>query len=220
MQTRLFRWSYLTWALLPLLIVGVSCARKQAVSEKPSVIAGEVRRPAGPGPGGLASAKTPERLPSVAPIPPVSVRLPEGPARPGVREVPVTPTPRPSEVVARPVVPVGKLKPLNRIYFDFDKYNLRGDARGTLDKNARWLIANPRVRIQIEGHADERGTDEYNLALGERRAISAREYLRFLGVKSNRITTISYGEFRPADSRSIEAAYSKNRRDEFMIMTR
>jgi len=100
----------------------------------------------------------------------------------------------------------------DRIFFELDSYNLRPDARATLEKQAQWLEQNPAVTVTIEGHADERGTREYNLALGEKRANSVRDYLIALGVDPNRIKTISYGKERPVDPRSAEDAWSKNRR--------
>ena len=100
----------------------------------------------------------------------------------------------------------------DRIYFDFDKAEIRTDGTSTLNDQAAWLKKYPNITIVIEGHADERGTREYNLALGERRATAARDYLVALGVNQNRIKTISYGKERPIDARSVEDAWSKNRR--------
>ena len=102
------------------------------------------------------------------------------------------------------------------IYFDFDRSDIREDARQTLQLKAEAMRQFPDVRIRIEGHADERGTVEYNLALGERRAEAARAYLIDLGIDPDRMTTISYGEERPAVQGSNEAAWSQNRRDEFI----
>ncbi len=104
---------------------------------------------------------------------------------------------------------------LRTIYFDFDKYNLRDDARRILERNAEILKSNPDVKIVIAGHCDERGTNEYNLALGENRAKAARDYLIRLGVETSRITTLSYGEERPVAMGHDEAAWSQNRRGEF-----
>ncbi|HEX9750382.1 MAG TPA: peptidoglycan-associated lipoprotein Pal [candidate division Zixibacteria bacterium] len=104
---------------------------------------------------------------------------------------------------------------LQIIYFDFDKYNLRPDARTALDHNYQMLRDNPGMRIMIEGHCDERGTDEYNLALGERRAKAAKDYLAKLGIDGSRISIISYGEERPVALGHDEDAWSRNRRGEF-----
>ena len=92
---------------------------------------------------------------------------------------------------------------LKTIYFDFDKYNLRDDARRVLEQNAEILKANPDVKIVIAGHCDERGTNEYNLGLGENRAKAARDYLVRLGVDGSRITPLSYGEERPVAESSL-----------------
>ena len=104
------------------------------------------------------------------------------------------------------------------IYFDFDRSDLSEEARQTLQMKAEALRQFPDIRIRIEGHADERGTVEYNLALGERRADAARAYLVDLGIDPERMTTISYGEERPAVEGQNEAAWSQNRRDEFVIL--
>lgn len=104
------------------------------------------------------------------------------------------------------------------IFFDFDRSDLREDARQTLQLKAEALRQFPDIRIRIEGHADERGTVEYNLALGERRADAARAYLVDLGIDPDRMTTISYGEERPQVEGQNEAAWSQNRRDEFVIL--
>lgn len=103
------------------------------------------------------------------------------------------------------------------IYFDFDKSELKPEARAILEKKASWLRGNGAYKVRIEGHCDERGTNEYNLALGERRANSALKYLNALGVSAERISTISYGEERPADPGHNQAAWAKNRRDEFKL---
>ena len=102
------------------------------------------------------------------------------------------------------------------IYFDFDKSNIRaGDAK-ILDASVAWLKANPNHLVLIEGHCDERGTNEYNLALGDRRAKAAQAYLVSKGIAADRITTVSYGEERPACTEKSQACYAKNRRDQFL----
>jgi len=109
------------------------------------------------------------------------------------------------------------LAALQDIHFDFDKYDLRpGDAKA-LDENAKWMKTNPTQLILIEGHCDERGTNEYNLALGERRAKSTMNYLVSQGVRANRITLISYGEERPQCTEKTEACWTKNRRAHFLV---
>jgi len=109
---------------------------------------------------------------------------------------------------------------LKDIHFDFDKYDIRpGDAE-ILKENATLLTKNPKLKIQIEGHCDERGTVEYNLALGERRANSAKKYLTSLGIAADRISTISYGKERPLDSGHNEEAWGKNRRAHSVILSK
>ena len=108
--------------------------------------------------------------------------------------------------------------PLKEIYFDFDRYDLRADARAILKSNAEWLKGNPSVRIEIEGHCDERGTNEYNLALGAKRAQAAKDYLASLGIAVNRLSTISYGEEVPVCKEHNEECWQKNRRDRFVIV--
>jgi peptidoglycan-associated lipoprotein len=104
---------------------------------------------------------------------------------------------------------------LTRIYFDFDQFTLSSAARDTLAANAAIINAAPGVKVRIEGHCDERGSDEYNLALGEKRAQATRDYLVSLGVAGDRLETISYGEELPLDPASNEDAWAKNRRAEF-----
>jgi peptidoglycan-associated lipoprotein len=103
------------------------------------------------------------------------------------------------------------------IYFAFDRYNLSPMAQENLRRKAEWLRANPDATVTIEGHCDERGTAEYNLALGDRRAESAKAFLVDLGISAKRLATISYGEERPVDPRSNEEAWAKNRRGHFVV---
>lgn len=105
------------------------------------------------------------------------------------------------------------------IYFDFDKSDIRSDAAATLDKKIPWLTANAGMRIRIEGNADERGSDEYNLALGQRRAASAKKYLVEHGVDAARFDLVSYGEERPVCTEHNEDCWQRNRRDDFVIVT-
>jgi peptidoglycan-associated lipoprotein len=104
---------------------------------------------------------------------------------------------------------------LQKVYFDYDSFSLRPDAISTLNDNAGKIKQAPNVLIQIEGHCDERGTQEYNLALGEKRALAVRDYLMTLGISGGRLVTISYGEERPAVEGSDESAWKFNRRSEF-----
>ena len=106
---------------------------------------------------------------------------------------------------------------LRDVHFAFDKYDITPADKSILDANARWLKSHARAQILIEGHCDERGTNEYNLALGERRARAARDYLESAGVSDSRITVVSYGEERPTCSESTEACWTQNRRAHFLV---
>ena len=107
--------------------------------------------------------------------------------------------------------------PLKDVYFDFDSYNLGAEARETLKANMQWLKANPAAQVQIEGHCDERGTTEYNLALGSKRAESVKDYLVTLGTPADRLTTISYGEELLVCRDQTEECWQRNRRVKFAI---
>jgi peptidoglycan-associated lipoprotein len=105
---------------------------------------------------------------------------------------------------------------LHPIYFDFDRSFIRDDARSVMKANADWLKANPKTKIKIEGNCDERGTREYNQALGQRRAASAKKYLTDLGISAKRISLISYGKEKPVCAEQSEACWEKNRRDDLV----
>lgn len=139
----------------------------------------------------------------------------EAPTQPTTTETKpsVTPSDQPTDKGTVESEPSSKFR---AIYFDFDRYNLRDDAKADLRKNIDVMMQDQNIRITVEGHCDERGTVEYNLALGERRAKSARDYMVSMGVKADRISTISYGKERPAAFGQDEGAWAKNRRDEFV----
>jgi peptidoglycan-associated lipoprotein len=109
---------------------------------------------------------------------------------------------------------------LKDVHFDFDKYDIRPEDARMLDSNASWLKSNAENLVLIEGHCDERGTNEYNLALGERRAKATMNYLVSQGVQANRITIISYGEERPLCNEKTESCWAKNRRAHFLVKPR
>jgi peptidoglycan-associated lipoprotein len=109
---------------------------------------------------------------------------------------------------------------LGDVFFDYDQFELRQDARDRLAQNAKFLSAHPEFILTIEGHADERGTNEYNLALGEKRANVAKEYLSTMGVSGERLRTVSYGEERPFCGETSESCWSQNRRAHFTITGR
>ncbi len=108
-------------------------------------------------------------------------------------------------------------KTLKTIHFDFNKYNIRPEDGTILQANAKWIKANKPGVVLIEGNCDERGTVEYNLALGERRAVAAEKYLMSLGIKKSELKTISYGKNKPVDPAHNETAWAKNRRDDFVV---
>jgi peptidoglycan-associated lipoprotein len=123
-----------------------------------------------------------------------------------------------SQLAPRPTTVAPGMQVMDTVYFEFDQATLSERAKETLVRNAEWLRANSNARIQVEGNADERGTPEYNLALGERRAAAVKSYLSSLGVEGSRLVTISYGEERPADPGHGEEAWEKNRRVDFKTM--
>ena len=129
---------------------------------------------------------------------------PESPVESGSQE---TPTPDPGTTAGG----------INDVYFDYDDYNLSAEARSVLSGNAAQLKEMASMNYTIEGHCDERGTTEYNLALGQRRADAAKSYLVNLGIDASRLNTISYGEERPFESGHDESAWSKNRRAHFRV---
>jgi peptidoglycan-associated lipoprotein len=135
-----------------------------------------------------------------------------------VETPPVMPAPKteqPQELMPIPITkatPAPEEKTLADIYFDFNKYLIRDDMRKSLEENADWLYAHPVLKVRIEGHCDERGTTDYNLALGERRANKVMEILKVLGIDEARLSTISYGEEHPVCTEQNEDCYAKNRR--------
>ena len=112
---------------------------------------------------------------------------------------------------------INKMGYLKRIHFDFDKYFVRDDMKPILEQNAQWLLKFPTVLISVGGHCDERGTEEYNMALGEKRAGAAKQYLVGLGVPGDRINIVSYGKTQPLVKGIDEESHHMNRRDEFTI---
>ena len=170
-----------------------------------------------PAPTGSALAPAPGAGPSTAtPSAPGSSSGPTAmapsPAAPGTAApAPGTP-PRPSEF--------SENSNLKDVFFDFDKYDIRADDAKILDGNAGWLKSNANNLVLIEGHCDERGTNEYNLALGERRAKATMNYLVSQGIQANRITIISYGKERPVCNEKSESCWQKNRRAHFLVKAR
>ncbi|NPV05370.1 MAG: peptidoglycan-associated lipoprotein Pal [Syntrophaceae bacterium] len=131
---------------------------------------------------------------------------------------PQPPPAPPAPVVVPPAVtPPAVPEKLESIYFDFDKYVIKPEFRDALKRNAEWLRENPNAKVVIEGNCDERGTNEYNMALGQRRADAAAKYLIDLGIAKDRVSTVSFGEEKPICTESNEACWSKNRRDDFRV---
>jgi peptidoglycan-associated lipoprotein len=176
-----------------LVLVG-ACAKKQPPIAKPTP----------PPPGGTSSATKP-------PEPPTPVDEPR----------PVPPDPVAEDPIAgRDIGDINKNSPFQPVFFKFDSSDVDGTAQQALNANAEILKKYPNWVVTIEGHADERGTAEYNLALGERRAMSARTYLVSLGIPADRLRTVSYGKEFPFDPGHDEAAWEKNRRAQFVLTSR
>ncbi len=167
-------------------------------------------------PAGPAVTSTPPSAPRpMGPGSEVRVAPPVGP-REGTT-VPAGPGgARPGGAVQPPPTGAGA-SPLKNVQFDYDRALLTDEAKRTLNENAAWLKTNARARVIVEGHCDERGTNEYNLALGERRAKAVRDYLVAAGIEGGRLRTISYGKERPLDPGHDEAAWRVNRRAQFTL---
>ena len=157
---------------------------------------------------------------------PVDDAAPEGEVSETDKAAPLQPETRPDvteeslstkEISIEEGVPLEERKPLNLddIYFEFDRSDLSQPARERLEEIAAWMETERSMRLRIEGHADERGTSEYNLALGERRANAVKKYLTALGIEGGRLKTISYGEEMPVDLVQAESGWAKNRRVHF-----
>ena len=183
--------------VMSLLLVGLiisGCAKQPATTAATAAPApAPAPRAAAPGPAPTAAAPAQSGTATTA--------APASTARPSLKEF--------TAVAA-----------LKDVFFEFDKYDIRAEDAKTLDANATWLKSNAENLVLIEGHCDERGTNEYNLALGERRAKAAMNYLVSQGVQANRITIISYGEERPLCNEKNESCWSKNRRAHFLVKPR
>ena len=153
-------------------------------------------------------------------VEPAVVEPKPAPVPPAPAPVPPRPTPAPAvEDVDRAQRLRAEIQAFEatHIHFDFDKSDIRPDAKAVLEKKAAWLRVNPDYKVRIEGHCDERGTSEYNLALGDRRAKSTMRYLNALGISNARMSTVSYGKERPLCLEKNEACWSRNRRAEFKL---
>lgn len=170
---------------------------------------------------GACSKKTP---PVARPMPPPSVNAgnatppaPPEPPRPVAEPVPVPPMPVEDTIGSRSLDDLNRDSPLRPLYFGLDEADVSEEGQQVLQANATVLKKYPTWQVTIEGHCDERGTAEYNLALGERRALAAKNYLVSLGIPADQIRTVSYGKEFPFDAGHDEAAWSKNRRAHFVI---
>ena len=185
--------------LLPVLVVGMlvyaGCAKQEVVKKDQSLVA-PAAKPAASAPLKQGATEKPIGTPNVA----VSSVQEQKSQQPGTTAA--------SENLRTL---------LENVYFDFDSSTLSDAARQSLARGFEVLKKYPKSRVRVEGHCDERGSDEYNLALGERRAQMAVRYLRTLGIPADRLTTISYGKEKPTDPGHDEAAWAKNRRDEFSL---
>lgn len=146
--------------------------------------------------------------------PPVAIKSPGGP-----EEIATGAVDEPAGGLkeVRPGAATATVSELRTVYFDYDSFQLSQEAAQILEANAQWIKEHSDVNIQVEGHCDERGSNEYNINLGQKRAAAVREYLAKLGVDPNRISTVSYGEERPIDPGTDEAAWAKNRRAQFLV---
>jgi peptidoglycan-associated lipoprotein len=167
---------------------------------------------AAPAPLGPPAATAPPPAPP-APAPPPVAEAPVVRQAPPA-ETPVAPPPAPAPV---PPAAVPAPSPLKDAFFNYDKSNIREDQKAALNENVAWLKGNTRAKILVEGHCDERGTAEYNLALGERRAKAVKEHLVAAGIPADRVSTISYGKERPFVLGHDESAWKWNRRAHFVL---
>ncbi len=159
--------------------------------------------PGAVGPGAAAAPSAPPAAPS-----------------PQTGEAPVTRPSPPAETPVQPAPPAAAVpaaSPLKDVFFDFDRSSIRDDQKAALNEDVGWLKANSRAKLTLEGHCDERGTAEYNLGLGERRAKAVKDYLVAAGIPADRIATISYGKERPFVLGHDESAWKWNRRGHFVI---
>jgi peptidoglycan-associated lipoprotein len=167
----------------------------------------------------LALSACQKKPKQVAPPPPPQVK--EQPKVEKVEQAPVVTKPQLSEeeiFMSKSLEEINREMPMMMIQFDYDKYFVRDDAKPVLETNAAWLKKYRTMKILIEGHCDERGTEDYNLALGEKRAKSAMDYLNSLGIAPERMKIISYGKSQPMATGHDEAAWQKNRRAQFTII--
>jgi peptidoglycan-associated lipoprotein len=185
-------------AVLLMIVLAAACAKRPAMTQT-----------AAPPPTAAVTAPPPA---PVAPPAPAPLAPPAPAPPPPVAAAPPAPAPPPRPAPAE----YKEVAELRDVFFDFDKHAIKPEGARVLDASVGWLKANPSALLLIEGHCDERGTNAYNLVLGERRAKASQEYLVARGVAADRITIISYGEERPACTTSTEACWAQNRRAHFL----
>ena len=192
-------WTRPLLAVLILGVVATGCAKRPAVSQASA-----------PAPTGAAVvAPPPQPTPPPAALAPPATRGPEPPAP--------APAPPPPRVAPPPPKEFAAVRELRDVHFDFDRYNIRSRDAEILRASAQWLRDHADQLVLIEGHCDERGTNEYNQALGERRAKATMNFLVGQGIKADRITLISYGEERPLCTEHNESCWSQNRRAHMLV---
>ena len=167
---------------------------------------------------GACAKKAPEPPPPATPPPPAETKPEAPPPPPPPPPAPTPPAPTEDEIFSKKTLEqLNAEKPLADVYFAYDSTDLSEDARASLQKNLEWLKRWTSTRIMIEGHADSRGTNEYNLALAERRADAVRDYLASLGLSADRVNIVSKGEEQPFCTEESEACWQQNRRGHFII---
>ena len=171
----------------------------------------------------IGAASCAKKAPEAAPPPPPPPAAPVAPPAPPAPPPPAPPPAAPralseDEIFAgKSLDQLNQERPLGDVYFNLDESTIRDDARGPLQKNAEWMKRWSSTRVTVEGHADERGSSEYNLALGERRASAVREYLTSLGIGADRISIVTKGKESPFCTDSNESCWQQNRRGHFII---
>jgi peptidoglycan-associated lipoprotein len=172
---------------------------------------------------GLAVAACRKAPPAAAPAPPPPATAPAAPPQPPPPPAPPPAAPAPAPLTEEQIFAQKSLeqlnaeRPLGDVFFNLDEASIREDARAPLQKNAEWMKRWSSTRVTVEGHCDERGTAEYNLALGERRATAVKEYLMSLGVPADRVAVVSKGKESPFCMESNESCWQQNRRGHFVI---
>ena len=169
---------------------------------------------------GACGKKEPATAPATPPPAPTTTPTtpPPPPPPPAPKETPPPPPPTEEELFSRMTLDeLNAKRPLADVYFSYDRIELTDEARANLQKNAEWLKRWTSTKIMVEGHADSRGTNEYNLALAERRADNVRDYLVSLGIPTDRVTIVSKGEEQPFCSEETESCWQQNRRGHFIV---